>query len=74
MSSDFGSTTFRNWNDCISSIRVAPGWRATVYRGTGFDGESMEVAQDVPNLVVVPGTCSRGGLNDCISSIRVRQP
>jgi hypothetical protein len=73
-SGDFGTTTYRDWNDCISSIRVAPGWRATVYRDTGFDGQSLEVTQDVPNLQLVPGTCSHDGLNDCISSIRVRQP
>jgi peptidase inhibitor family I36 len=66
------TTTSRNWDDCISSIRVAPGWRATVYRDTGYDGQSLEVTQDVPNLQLVPGSCSHDGLNDCISSIRVR--
>lgn len=30
------SSTSRDWNDCISSVRVAPGWRATIYRGTGY--------------------------------------
>jgi hypothetical protein len=29
--------------------------------------------QDVPNLQLVSGTCSHDGLNDCISSIRVRR-
>jgi hypothetical protein len=57
----------------MSSIRVAPGWRATIYRDTGFDGQSLDISQDVPNLQLVPGTCSHDGLNDCISSIRVRQ-
>jgi hypothetical protein len=66
-------TTYTNWDNCISSIRVAPGWRATVYRDTGFDGQSLDVTQDVPNLQLVPGSCSHDGLNDCISSIRVRQ-
>jgi peptidase inhibitor family I36 len=68
-----GTTTYRDWDDCISSIRVAPGWRATVYRDTGFDGQSLEVTEDVSNLQLVPGSCSHDGLNDCVSSIRVRQ-
>ncbi len=70
---DISFTTVRNWNDCISSIGVAPGWRATVYRGTGFDGQSLDVTGDVANLQLVQGTCSHDGLNDCISSIRPRQ-
>ena len=69
----YGTTTYKDWNDCMSSIRVAPGWRATVYRDPNFRGESLEVIQDVPNLQLVPGTCSHDGLNDCISSIRVRR-
>ena len=68
-----GTTTYRDWNDCISSIRVAPGWRATVYRDTNFNVRSLEVLQDVPNLQLVAGSCSHDGLNDCISSIRVRR-
>src|SRR5690349_6173378 len=27
----------RDWNDCVSSVRVAPGWRATLYRGAKYD-------------------------------------
>ena len=69
----YGTTIHRDWNDCMSSIRVAPGWRATVYRDPSFSGQSLEVLQDVPNLQLVPGTCSHDGLNDCISSIRVRR-
>lgn len=65
------STTY-NWNDCVSSIRVAPGWRATVYRDDDFKGQSLEVTADVPNLQLVPGSCDHDGLNDCITSIRVR--
>ena len=66
------TSTTRTWNDCISSIRVAPGWRATVYRDDDFKGQSLEVAADVPNLQLVPGSCDHDGLNDCITSIRVR--
>ena len=69
-----GSTTIREWNDCISSIRVAPGWRATVYRNDDFRGESLEINSDVANFQLVKGSCDHGGLNDCISSIRVSRP
>jgi hypothetical protein len=65
--------TYYNWNDCVSSIRVAPGWRATIYRDGSFKGESLEVTADVPNLQLVRGSCDHDGLNDCITSIRVRQ-
>lgn len=61
-----------DWNDCVSSIRVAPGWRATVYRDDDFKGQSLEITADVPNLQLVPGSCDHDGLNDCITSIRVR--
>jgi hypothetical protein len=50
---------------------VAPGWSALICRDHGFKGEWFEVTADVPNLAVVSGSCDKGGLNDCISSIRV---
>jgi hypothetical protein len=68
-----GSTTVRNWAGCVSSLRVAPGWRATIYTSANFKGQSLEVTTDVSNLQLAPGSCDEGGLNDCISSIRVRQ-
>ena len=68
-----GTTTFFDWNDCISSVRVAPGWRVTIYRDDGFDGQSHESGTDLPNLQLVTGSCDHDGLNDCVSSIRVRQ-
>ena len=60
-----------NWNDCMSSLKVAPGWRVTVYRDDDFDGESFDATSDVPNLALVRGSCGKGGMNDCITSIRV---
>ena len=30
------------WSDCISSVRIAPGWRAVLYRDDGFKGEQLE--------------------------------
>jgi hypothetical protein len=64
-------TTTYDWDDCISSIKVAAGWGATIYRDSDFHGESLEVKADVLNLQLVAGTCDHDGLNDCISSMRV---
>ena len=55
----------------MSSLKVAPGWRVTVYRDDDFDGESFDATSDVPNLGLVRGSCVEGGMNDCITSIRV---
>lgn len=65
----FGPTY--DWNDCMSSLKVAPGWRATVYRDDDFKGEWFTATADVPNLQRLPGSCDNRGLNDCITSIRV---
>jgi hypothetical protein len=66
-----GSTTTDVWTDCISSVRVAPGWWATLYRDDGYDGPRMNATQDIPNLRLVIGDCDKGGFNDCVSSIRI---
>ena len=66
--------SYELWDDCISSIRVAPGWRATLYTGKDFRGESLVITADVPNLQLVKGSCDHDGLNDCITSIRVQAP
>ena len=64
----------RDWNDCVSSVRVAPGWRATLFRSTDFHDDSLEITEDVANLQLVrQHDCDEGGLNDCVSSVRVRQ-
>ncbi|MBY0493321.1 MAG: peptidase inhibitor family I36 protein [Cyanobacteria bacterium] len=63
----------RDWNDCASSVRVAPGWRATLYRGTSFRDDALEITSDVANLQLArEHDCDKGGLNDCVSSVRVR--
>ena len=67
------STTF-NWNDCISSLRVAPGWRAIIHRDDDYDGQSLQLTADVPNLQLVAGSCDHEGLNDCVTSITVVAP
>jgi hypothetical protein len=66
---DDDSATAR-WDDCVSSIRVMPGWRATLYRNPDFKGSSVTVTEDTSNLQRLPGPCS-GSFNDCVSSIRV---
>ena len=60
----------RDWNDCVSSVRIAPGWHATIYKDTDYHDDSLQVTGDVPNLERVAGDCDPG-LNDCISSVRV---
>jgi hypothetical protein len=67
-----GESVTRDWNDCISSVRVAPGWRGTIYKDTGYRDDSLEITGDVPNLQLVRGDCDKGGLNDCVSAVRVR--
>jgi hypothetical protein len=62
-----------DWNDCISSVRVAPGWRATLYRDDGFRDDSIDLTIDHSNLQLVNHDCPHDGLNDCVTSIRVRR-
>jgi len=64
----------RDWNDCVSSVRVAPGWRVTLYRDPNFHDDAIEITSDVANLQLVrEHDCDEGGLNDCVSSVRVRR-
>ena len=58
------------WNDCISSVRVLPGWNARIYGDKNYRGAVLDVTGDVPDLSKVHGSCS-DSYNDCISSIRV---
>ena len=69
-----GDTDYFDWNDCISSIRVAPGWRAVVFEHDEFDGDRLEIVSDVANLQLVAGSCDHEGLNDCVTSIKVIAP
>jgi hypothetical protein len=65
------STAYDTWNECVSSVRLAPGWRATLYRDTGYDGDKLDVTGDIANLQLSRGDCDHDGFNDCTSSIRV---
>jgi hypothetical protein len=66
---DFSTNVFR-WDDCISSVRVNPGWTATLYEDPESRGGSFTITADSPNLTTVPGPC-RNNFNDCVSSIRI---
>ena len=70
----FGGSVTNVWNDCISSVRVAPGWQARLYRHDDFDGARLDVTTDIPDLRQVAGPCDEGGFNDCVSSIEVLRP
>lgn len=59
-----------SWSECVSSVRVFPGWAATLYRDEDFKGRSVTVTSDTPNLRTLPGPCD-GSFNDCVASIRV---
>ena len=70
----FGGSTSEIWNDCISSVRVAAGWRARLFQHDDFDGARLDVTTDIPDLRNVAGPCDKGGFNDCLSSIEVITP
>lgn len=59
-----------SWGKCVSSVRVLPGWSATLYRDEDFKGRSATLTADTPNLRTLPGPCD-GRFNDCVTSIRV---
>ena len=60
------------WDDCISSVRVAPGWEAHLYEHPDFGGWDQIVLEDVSDLGEVLGPChSPSNLDNCVSSIRV---
>lgn len=58
------------WRECISSVRVLPGWSATLYEDEDFEGSSITLTVDTPNLRELPGPCD-DSFNDCARSIRV---
>ena len=61
-----------SWHECVSSIRVLPGWSATLFEDEDFAGRSVSITADTPNLRDLPGPCD-DSFNDCIRSIRVRR-
>jgi hypothetical protein len=72
--SDSERGTYLDWNDCISSVKVAPGWQATLYRDDNYRDDERTTTVDLPNLQLVSEhDCPHDGLNDCVTSIRVRR-
>ena len=69
-----GGAVVNAWDDCVSSVRVAPGWRAILFRDGDFDGEQLPINADTSNLQGVVGRCEKGGFNDCVTSIRLLRP
>ena len=68
-----GGRYYYDWNDCISSVRVAPGWTATLFRDDRYRDDALEITADAPNLqLITQHDCPHDGLNDCVTSIRVR--
>jgi hypothetical protein len=59
-----------NLDDCISSIRIAPGWSAIVYEDPRYRGASVTITSDVADLDNIKGPCG-DDFDDCMSSIRV---
>jgi hypothetical protein len=59
-----------SWAHCISSVKVLPGWTATLYRDAKYKGASVTFTADAPNLRDLSGPCDHT-FNDCVSSIRV---
>ena len=71
VSTGSGTTTVGgDWDDCVSSIRLSPGWVATGYRDRNFSGPTVDITRDIPNLRDISGPCDHG-FDDCVSSIRV---
>jgi hypothetical protein len=62
-----------DWNDCISSIRVPPGWSITIFDEDNYTGNSATLTADTPDLHNVRGPCG-DDWDDCIASMQVRQP
>ena len=48
----------QDWNDCVSSIHVAPGWRAIVFRDDDFSGQRTR-RESVPSGVPRSLTATR---------------
>jgi peptidase inhibitor family I36 len=68
-----GCSTEESWDDCISSVRVAPGWQAVLWEDDDYSGDRLTVTGDIPNLDGTRG-CSSRGFNDCVTSIRLIRP
>jgi hypothetical protein len=62
---------YSNWNDCVSSIRVPPGWQAIIYEDPLYRGKAFTVTGDISDLEHSPDPTN---WDDKISSVRVLRP
>lgn len=53
-------------NDEMTALRIAPGYKVTLYKDAGFGGSSIELTQDMYCLKDV-------NFNDCVSSMKVEE-
>ena len=58
------------WSECVSSVKVTPGWVAVLYHKANYQGENVKLSSDTPNLQSLRGPC-KDTFNDCAVSIRV---
>jgi hypothetical protein len=58
------------WSECVSSVRINPGWLAVLYHKANYQGENVKITSDAPNLRDLRGPC-KDTFNDCAVSIRV---
>ena len=65
-------TSSGDWDNCISSVQVSPGWEATIYEHDEYEGDTLTVTGDIRDLDDVSGPCGNDW-DDCISSVRVRR-
>jgi|SRR5688572_6511477 len=70
--SEGGEGETPSWRECVSSVRVLPGWSATFYEDEDFQGQSLTISSDILNLRDVAGPCD-DSFNDCVRSVRVRR-
>jgi Beta/Gamma crystallin len=72
--SQFSDSAFdlQDWDDCISSIKVAPGWTVTIYEHPRYRGDSHTITSDVSDLEDLAR--DGGDWDDRISSIRIVPP
>jgi hypothetical protein len=55
------------WNDRVSSVRVAAGYKVTLFQDTNYAGKSLVLTSDAANLVAL-------SFNDAASSFRLTAP
>jgi hypothetical protein len=55
------------WNDRVSSVKVAAGYKVTLFQDINYGGKSLVLAGDTTNLVAL-------GFNDAASSFRLATP